>query len=49
MRDVPGLLDDVASGNLLTLREWLREKIHRIGRRMTAIATRCQIPIPVSA
>ncbi len=31
-REIPSLEEKIASGDLLTLREWLREKIHRFGR-----------------
>jgi carboxypeptidase Taq len=31
--DLPGLQDDVAAGNFAPLRDWLREHIHRHGRK----------------
>ncbi len=34
--EIEGLDGKIASGNLLELREWLREKVHRVGRRRTA-------------
>ena len=36
-RDLPNLWDDVAQGNFSGLLEWLRENVHRHGRRKTAI------------
>jgi len=36
-RDQISKLDDrIADGDLKTLREWLREKIHRVGRSISA-------------
>jgi carboxypeptidase Taq len=35
-RDIPDLEERIASGDLATLREWLRAKIHRVGRRRLA-------------
>jgi carboxypeptidase Taq len=32
-RDLPDLDEQIARGELLPLREWLREKVHRHGRR----------------
>jgi carboxypeptidase Taq len=32
-QDIPNLAQDMASGNLLSLREWTRDKIHRHGSR----------------
>jgi carboxypeptidase Taq len=34
--DLPGLQDAIASGEFKPLLEWLREKIHRHGKRYTA-------------
>ena len=34
--EIPQLEDRIASGELLPLREWLREKIHKKGRRLAA-------------
>lgn len=36
-RDRPMLREDVAAGRFAGILEWLREKIHRVGRRMEAI------------
>jgi carboxypeptidase Taq len=35
-RDIPDLDERIARGNLTDLREWLREKVHVVGRRKTA-------------
>ncbi|MEW6742305.1 MAG: carboxypeptidase M32 [Planctomycetota bacterium] len=35
-RDITGLEDSIAAGHLLVLRDWLREKVHRQGRRYSA-------------
>ncbi len=35
-KDIPDLNDQLANGNLLVLRDWLREHVHVIGRRKTA-------------
>lgn len=32
-KDLPGLRQDIREGNLLGLREWLRDRVHRHGRR----------------
>ncbi|MBI4192999.1 MAG: carboxypeptidase M32, partial [Candidatus Colwellbacteria bacterium] len=36
LRDVPSLESEIASGRIQPLLGWLREKIHRHGRRMSA-------------
>jgi carboxypeptidase Taq len=36
LRDMPNLWDQIAGGDLLPLREWLRDKIHKHGRRYLA-------------
>ena len=35
-RAMPSLDDDLAAGRLLPLRDWLRENVHRHGRRLSA-------------
>jgi carboxypeptidase Taq len=35
-RALPRLEDDIAEGRLLPLRDWLRERVHRVGRALTA-------------
>ena len=37
LRDVPDLEDRIARGDLLTLRDWLVENVHRWGRRHRAV------------
>jgi carboxypeptidase Taq len=36
LRDIPDLWERIGAGEFLSLREWLRENIHRHGRRKTA-------------
>lgn len=36
LEDISGLWENVERGNFAPLREWLREHIHRVGRRLTA-------------
>jgi carboxypeptidase Taq len=35
-REVPRLEEEVAAGRLLPLRDWLRERVHRVGRALPA-------------
>lgn len=36
VKEMPTLTDDISSGRLLGLREWLRGKVHQYGRRYTS-------------
>ncbi len=35
-KEMPDLNDNISQGNLLPLREWLKNRVHKIGRRQTA-------------